>query len=190
MMYRKILQSAAVFLVLVGCDSDAPDDSVDSPSPPIPGMAAAHDDGENSRLVSVYLQSEPNNGFIPMYVDRVVVAEPVIVVPTSRAEGKAIVSDIDTTIIGGSCDELVSKYPSLSSCIEVETVEFQYGEPEYTAVTDREGFAALFLGGHDKYRVRVQSWATAEDNQCYWGGSEILEANLSSMGIPVLVFCE
>lgn len=189
-MYRKILQSVAVFFVVAGCDSDMPADSADSTSASIPGMAAALDDEENSRLVSVYLQSEPGSGFIPMYVDRVVVAEPVIVVPSLRAEGKAIVSNIDTTIVGSSCDELASKYPSLSSCAEVETVEFQFGEPLYTAVTDREGFAALFLGGHDKYRVRVQSWATAEDSKCYWGGSEILEANLASIGIPVLVFCE
>lgn len=191
-MFRKIFQSTVVGVLLVGCDSDNSAESIDASSQMSddPAIAAALNNNESSRLVSVYLESEPNNGFIPMYIDRVIVAEPITLVPKVRAEGKALVSDVNTTIVGSSCDELVEKYPALSSCTEVEDVEFKYGDPEYTATTDREGFAALFLGSHDKYRVRVQSWVTAEDNKCYWGGSEILQANLSSVGIPVLVFCE
>ena len=72
----------------------------------------------------------------------------------------------------------------------METIEFVYGEAESTTTTDTEGFSALTLGEHDKYRVSIQSWPTEEDDKCYWGGSEILERTDTTLGVPVLVFCE
>jgi len=169
---------------VAGCESS------DTPATTSPSVGAAHNATENSRLVSVYLESQPNNGFIPVYADRVVIAEPVIVVPKMRAEGRATIQNVNTIILGSSCTDLYGKYPALTDCEEVETIEFEYGEAESTTTTDAEGFSALMLGQHDKYRVSIQSWVTAEDDQCYWGGSEILESDDSTLGVPVLVFCE
>jgi len=153
-------------------------------------LAAAHDDVQPSRLVTVYLQAQPNSGFIPSYADRVIVAEPVSVIPVKRAEGKAVVQEIEVNIIGESCEQMRTKYHTLSGCEEVDTVKLEYGQIEVSATTDTEGFAALHLGDHEKYRLRVQSWVTREDAKCYWGGSEILERDDTTLKIPVLVFCE
>ena len=183
-MFRATVLLFAAYLCVAGCES------ADTPDTASPSIGAAHNGAENTRLVSIYLQSEPNNGFIPVYADRVVIAEPVIVVPKMRAEGRAVVQDVNTIILGSTCSDLYRKYPALSDCDEVETIEFEYGEAESTTTTDTEGFSALMLGQHDKYRVSIQSWVTAEDDKCYWGGSEILENDDSTLGVPVLVFCE
>jgi len=182
MVRLNVLLCAACILV-AACDST-------ETSSGVPSIGAAQDDGENTRLVTVYLQSEPNNGFTPVYIDRVVVAEPVIVVPKNRAEGRALVQNTNTVILGDNCTDLLMSYPELLGCDEVESVEFEYGEVESTATTDSEGFSALLLGQHDKYRISVKSWVTGEDDKCHWGGSEILESNITSLGVPVLVFCE
>ena len=189
-----VVQKAKIFrttiLLLTACLCAAGCESEDAPNATSPSIGAAHNGSENTRLVSVYLKSEPNNGFIPVYADRVVIAEPVMVVPKMRAEGRATIQNINTIILGSSCTDLYDKYPSVSDCNEVETIEFEYGEAESTTTTDTEGFSALTLGEHDKYRVSIQSWPTEEDDKCYWGGSEILERTDTTLGVPVLVFCE
>ncbi len=155
-----------------------------------PAVAAAQDSQQNSRLVSVYLQSPPNTGFIPVYGDRIVTAEPVTLVSVTRAKGKAIVQNIDTTIIGDSCSQLGADYPELIDCSEVNSMELEFEDIESTATTDAEGFAALYLGEHEKYRISVQSFVTTEDEKCFWGGSEILEQTTITLEMPVIVFCE
>ena len=69
-------------------------------------------------------------------------------------------------------------------------MELEYEDIESTATTDTEGFAALYLGEHEKYRISVQSFVTTEDEKCFWGGSEILEQTTITLEIPVIVFCE
>lgn len=175
-----LLLTSLIFVV--SCDSNTAGKG--------PGLGAALDDAPKTRLVSVYLQAQPNNGFIPVYADRIIAAEPMTLVPKIRAQGKAIVQDIDTIIVGSSCDQLRSDHPQLLSCEEVDAVDFKYGKTESTVTTDAEGFAALYLGEHEKYRISVKSYATREDPHCFWGGSEVLEATASSLAIPLHVFCE
>ena len=176
----RLLVACFAGMLLAACDSSVPD----------PVLGAALDDGLEKRLVTVYLQAEPGSGFFPTYVDRIVIAEPLNLVPKTRAEGKAIIQNTDTIIIGESCQQLRSNYSDLISCAEVDAVDFEYGETEATGVTDTEGFAALYLGSHEKYRLSVKSWATREDDKCYWGGSVTLEQTETTLAIPVLVFCE
>ncbi len=163
-----------------GCDSGEVD----------PTLGAALNDEQEKRLVTVYLQAEPVSGFFPTYVDRIVVAEPLNLVPKTRAEGKALIQNTNTVIIGESCQQLRTDYSDLISCAEVDAVDFEYGESEATGVTDTEGFVALYLGSSDQYRLSVKSWATREDDKCYWGGSATLEQSDTTLAIPVLVFCE
>ncbi len=176
----KWVSIAWLLLLLQACDSEVTQ----------PSVAPALNDGQNHRSVTVYLQAEPATGFSPALFERIVVAQPMSLQPTTRAEGKAIVQNVNTIFVGSSCAKLRSEYEELVSCKEVNAVDFVYGENESTAATDSEGYATLNLGSHEKYRISVQSWPTSEDNKCYWGGSEILEQNDSTLAIPVLVFCE
>ena len=173
------LSSCLMLSIVASCDSNRD-----------PAFAAALDDLATDRLVSVYLQAEPDSGFHPTYGDRIITAEPMTLVAKKRAEGKTVVQGISTTIIAESCVQLQEKYPDLISCTDVDAVEFEIGEIEATVTTDSEGFAGLSLQEGVKYRLSVKSWVTGEDDNCFWGGSEILEEAVSTLAIPVLVFCE
>ena len=176
------------FLALTSCDTTENNDSgVDNDGPV---FGAALDDLSTDRLVSVYLQAEHDSGFNPTYGDRIITAEPMSLVAKKRAEGKTVVQGISTTIIAENCAQLQENYPDLLSCSDVDAVEFELGEIAATVTTDSEGFAALSLQEGVKYRLSVKSWVSLEDGKCFWGGSEILEETVSTLAIPVLVFCE
>lgn len=176
-------------LLVAGCSST----DLNNPDSPLLAAALADqattDQFNKSRVVTVYLVADLEQGFVPYYADRMVYAEPVIVSTVSRAEAETTVQGINTVIIGDSCEALNQHYEELRECNEVESISRQYGDIEATAATDSEGFASLRIGA-GAYRITMQSWVTAEDQKCSWSGSEILPENVSSLALPVLVFCE
>lgn len=194
-MVRQLKSTLLSFGVLLLVLSISGCSSTDLNNPDSPLLAAALDDQpptdqfNKSRVVTVYLVADPGQGFVPDYVDRIVYVEPVIISSVSRAEAETIVQGISTVIIGDSCEALNQHYEELRECNEVESISRQYGDIEATAATDLEGFASLVVGA-GAYRVTMRSWETAEDQKCRWSGSEILPENVSSLALPVLVFCE
>lgn len=179
-------------LFFASCDATNPvpldpllvDDSVKAEN------SKSFNDGTQSRVLSVYLNPEPDYSFLPEFNGRIVVAEPVYTVPVDMARGKAIVDGVAVVYVGESCDTLLAGYPDIQDCTQEETAEFQYGEVESTATTDSDGFATLTPGNAAKYRVRVKSWVTTEDDKCFWGGSETIGSEDTEVSVPVLVFCE
>lgn len=185
-MCRLFIVVCVQILLLAGCDAADPlsgdadgDVTAKLPSDDVP-----------DKLVSIYLEPQFPSSHTPVLGNRIVVAEPVYTVPVSIARASGLVDGINVVYVGLSCQHLLAKYPESSDCTEEETAEFEYGDVVSTANTDAEGFASLLLGGAEKYRVRVQSWATEEDSKCYWGGEETIDVSESAVPIPVLVFCE
>ena len=111
-------------------------------------------------------------------------------VPVTMARGTVLTAGVDVVHIGASCQMLQETYPAMRDCVEEETAEFQYGAVESTAVTDTDGFAQLYIGGSERYRLRVKSWATKEDAKCFWSGQESFDSAVSEVTVQVLVFCE
>jgi hypothetical protein len=162
-----------------------------------PGMGAANeatttrlnDINESTRLLTVYLQPDTDSGYQPVYVDRIVIAQSMLPQIAKNAEGRMLVQGIDTVVVGSSCEDLLQRYPEITECAIVDTMEVSYGEIQSSATTDQEGFAALEVGPGD-VRVSVRSWPTVEDNKCHWSGSSVAKNNTTSLAIPLLVFCE
>lgn len=180
--------ATGLFVFLVSCSSSGLDQEV-------PAMGAAtgdvsHDDSElPARLVTVFLTLDTANGYQPVYSDRIIVAQLAEPAIAERAEGKMLVQGIDTVVIGSSCEDLLQRYSEMSECKMVESMEVDYGEIQATATTDYEGFASLEIG-HGDYRVSLRSWPTIEDEKCHWSGSAVIKGDATSIGIPLLVFCE
>lgn len=160
--------------------------SIDIESPQI---AAAKDNPDTSRTVIVYLIASRGTGFVPIYSDRVVNAEPVTTGIVTSAKARTTVQGINTIIIGDTCEALSQAYTELNECTEVDSVQYQFGDIEATATTDSEGFVALKVGS-GSYRISLQSWVTSEDQTCSWSGSEILPESSVSLELPMLVFCQ
>jgi hypothetical protein len=177
------LLAAAMF----GCSSngDAPEMAAANEA----GIVKQHDSGAATRLLTVYLELDNESGYQPVYMDRVVVAQPVIPIIAKRAEARMLVQGIDTVVVGSSCETLTQRYPEVSECNLVDSMEVAYGDIQHTATTDQEGFAALEVGQGD-VRVSVRSWPTVEDDKCHWSGSAVATGNTTSIAIPLLVFCE
>ena len=152
--------------------------------------AVKQNDAVQTRLISVYLKPLQDFGYIPLFDGRIVVAEPVTTVPVTMAKGTVLTAGIDVVHIGTSCQVLQETYPELRDCLEEETAEFRYGAVESTATTNSDGVAQLYVGDSDKYRLRVNSWATEEDARCFWGGQETLDLNSTDVTVQVLIFCE
>lgn len=176
--------------VLTGCGSSDLERSE-------PGIGAAseatttrlHDIDESTRLLTVYLQPDTDSGYQPVYADRIVIAQSMVPQIAKNAEGRMLVQGIDTVVVGSSCEDLLQRYPEITECAIVDTMEVSYGEIQASATTDQEGFAALEVGPGD-VRVSVRSWPTLEDSKCHWSGSSVAKNNTTSIAIPLLVFCE
>lgn len=183
-----LILSIAV-LALSGCGSSGLDQDE-------PGMGAANeattvlnDIDESTRLLTVYLQPDTDSGYQPVYADRVVIAQSMVPRIKKNAEGRMLVQGIDTVVVGSSCETLLQRYPEITACEIVDSMEVSYGEIQSSATTDQEGFASLEVGPGD-VRVSVRSWPTVEDSKCHWSGSAVVKSNMTSLAIPLLVFCE
>jgi|GEM_PF-2816978 len=183
-----IIVSVAVFTAIGLIACDATDTSISDNSNSADTKLL--NDGIKNRAVTVYLVPEQDYSFVPVFNDRVVLAEPVYTVPVDMARGTATVDGTEVVYVGESCEVLQVTYPDIHDCVQEETAEFTYGDVEATVATDNEGSASLRLGDAENYRVRVKSWVTEEDAKCFWGGSETLGATETEVSIPVLVFCE
>lgn len=165
----------------------------------LPAMGAANDSSvvklddsvadASTRLLTVYLQLDSSNGYQPVYADRIVVAEAVLPQLSKKAEGRMLVQGVDTVVIGTNCQQLQLRYPEMTECAIVDSMDVSYGEIQSTATTDQEGFASLEVGQGD-VRVSMRSWPTVEDEKCHWSGSSVAKENATSVAIPLLVFCE
>ena len=186
--FARVATTCLVLLVF-GCGSDNLDE--------LPELAEANDltatkfnDTQSAtRQLTVYLQLDSESGFQPTYADRIVVAQPVVPVITTNAEGRLLVQGIPTVIVGSSCESIAQRYPEIDECTMVDSMEVTYGFIESTATTDQEGFASLEVGQGD-VRVSVRSWPTLEDDKCHWSGSSVAKSTVTSMALPLLVFCE
>lgn len=191
---KAFLKAALLVSVVAGCDVDEPmiigTDSSEGDGEVGAASEKAFDDYLPARTISLYLQPQLPNSHTAVLDRRVVTAEPVYPVPASMARAQGLTDGVDVVYVGKSCSGLMARYPDLYNCVEEETVEFEYGETIATVETNSEGFASIVLGGAEKYRLRVQSWATEEDAKCYWGGEETIDASESEIKIPLLVFCE
>lgn len=186
---RTSLAALILTSLLSACGSSGLDD--------VPQMGAANESGaarlndieDSTRQLTVYLQLDSVSGFQPVYADRVVVAQPVVPEIAKKAEGRMLVQGIQTVVVGSSCEALVQRYPEITECTIVDSMEVAYGYIQATATTDQEGFASLAVG-HGDVRVSVRSWPTVEDDKCHWSGSAIAKGNVDSVAVPLLVFCE
>jgi len=185
--YKLIIVLCLQGLFLHACDGGF-SESIDLDSAAV--TSKAQNDAVPARLISVYLKPQQDFGFSPLFDGRVVVAEAVSLVPVTMAKGTVLTAGVDVIHIGASCQVLQETFPDMHDCVEEETAEFQYGAVESTAVTNADGFAQLYVGGSEKYRLRVKSWATEEDAKCFWGGQETLDSAVSDVTVPVLIFCE
>jgi len=176
---RQILLLVPVLWVLTGCDS------IERPR-----IAAAQDDGRAVHPVTVQLQTDVSTDFTSNFEDRMVIVEAIEVAPVKRAEGIVLLENVKATIIGVSCQELLSKYADLRDCKEVDNIELRYGDIEFNVATDAAGYATVYLGDAEKYRISVESWVSEEDGKCHWSGSEIVERSSTNIALPVLVYCE
>jgi len=151
-------------------------------------VSAADETG--SRLVGVSLIGDPSYGFIPQYQGKRILAEPVFPKVTTVAQGQLEVQGINTLVVGESCEVLRANHPALSACEATELQLSEYGPVEAAAYTDTEGFAALSLQVGQPYRLRLESWQTAEDAACLWTGFGELSADALSTTIELVVLCE
>lgn len=170
-------------LVLQGCDSIGAGTTEST-------IEKTQDDASHTRAITVFLKPQQDPGYIPVLEGRVVEAAQVSARAVVEARGNLTINDVDVVHIGKSCAALRDAYPDLLSCEEAETVRFEYGDVETTVVTDSDGFASLFLGDAEKYRLKVKSFATDEDAKCFWGGQETIDVEATTVTIPLLVFCE
>lgn len=181
--------TTCLVLLVFGCGSDNLDEL------PVLGEAndlsgtQFNDTQSSTRQLTIYLQLDSQSGFQPSYADRIVVAQPVVPVITRNAEGRLLVQGIPTVVVGSSCEALLQRYPEIDECTIVDSMEVTYGFIEATATTDQEGFASLEVGQGD-VRVSVRSWPTLEDEKCHWSGSSVAKSTVTSMALPLLVFCE
>lgn len=174
-------------LALHACDADF-SESDDEVSAIVTGKVQS--DGVQTRLISVYLKPLQDSNYTPLFDGRIVVAESVSTVPVTVAKGSVLTEGVDVVHVGASCQGLQETYPEIRNCEEEETAEFQYGAAESTATINAEGFTQLYVGDSEKYRLRVKSWATEEDANCFWGGQETLDSAATDITLQVHVFCE
>lgn len=177
------------FALLFGCGSSGMDGMPElAEANELPGTRL-NDTDASTRQLTIYLQLDSESGFQPAYADRIVVAQPVVPLITQKAEGRMLVQGIPTVVVGSSCETLIRRYPEIAECDIVDSMDVTYGFIESTATTDQEGFASLEVG-HGDVRVSVRSWPTVEDDKCHWSGSSVAKSTVTSMALPLLVFCE
>lgn len=184
----KLVALAAVqIFLLTACDAANPlsDAAVDDTA-----MTNALKVNAGNRALSLYLEASTTSSYVPIFENRLVIAEPVYTVPVTVVRAQALVDGVNVVYYGESCPELQKKNLDIRDCVVEETVEFRQGEIESTVITDSEGFANIHLSDTGKYRLRVQSFATKEDSKCYWGGDAVVDDGVAEVAIPLYVFCE
>lgn len=171
---------------LVACDAS----SEDATQTVIKSGQVQNDPLVSSRSVVVTLEPQQDYRYVPSFNGRVILAEPVTTVAANMAKGDIEVDGVNVVYVGESCEQLLQRYPQLENCQEEGTAEFRYQEIETTALTDDDGYATLSLGNAEKYRLRVTSFATDEDDKCFWGGQKTIGITETTVTVPMLIFCE
>ncbi len=194
----KRIAISVLLLAQGGCMSAGSDETADSAEPP---MASAHgeklpesqpDSGiaQALRTVVVYLSADPGVGFVPEYQGRSLTVSLIAQQTRTAATGLLNTDGIETYVIGASCASLRTRYPQMISCEITEMLQNGQGLVAARATTDQEGFVSFAVEQHIEYRLNLQSWVTQEDDKCFWGGTAVLPAQITSLEMPLHVFCE
>ncbi|OED36769.1 hypothetical protein AB833_25480 [Chromatiales bacterium (ex Bugula neritina AB1)] len=145
---------------------------------------------DSLRRVVVYLTAQAATGFFPEIAGRIVDVSFVHQQSTVTATARLTTNGIETFIVGASCANLQTRYPDLLSCEKSETTRMGVGEIATSARSDQEGFLSFSVLRESEYQLDLKSRKTREDDNCYWGGSVVLPAQVTSLELPMHVYCE
>ena len=165
-----------------------------TPEPATAPDIAAAVDGSNAepvtpRVVSFYLQSAANAQFSVGLAGRTINVYEQVITRIQQAQASYTVGNTRVTVTGSSCNSLAAQYPSLSDCTITESTRTQPGQLIASGVTNVSGEASFTIPDRPM-TVRVADWPTTEDPLCGWSASEQLPADVDSLVLPLMVFCQ
>ncbi len=141
------------------------------------------------RTVTVSLDAVTAAKYLPIVSQRVITAEPFKVVERSYGEVMYELDGIEVIRILDHCSVPEAVDAPARRCRNVVRREHQYLPVEKSGITNESGQAVLQLRA-TRYRLRLETVPTVEDEHCYWGGAVTIEGDVNEVSLPMLVHCE